>query len=477
LFEFNSKNGDIGNVDGNLICLPALPLTSSLLHFPVSETEINQWVYSDNQAKIIAHGWGIWAGLTSFFGSVDGTPTRAFETWNTTNNMLYQIKASSGVQSQLLKNKATVGVLEDEGLKLSLPNQFKNSAHAQKSTKEVKVVGGADTNIFVSVAYNPPAAKHTIDNRLLLQSTLKQYLAQGYTDIPNFPSNAITVKPVYKLITQDKLTNGIYIFPGWPGTPSPAKAFPESDWNQCVYVDINATQSSANSNDPNCNNRTDENTFALNDFIYEKIDQDNAEYLTKQLSLGDKNVKAGDYAILIGMHVTSREVTRWTWQTFWWSANVDTPYLPSSEAIAAARPDILDSAAKHYAMALTYSMVAPAQPITGGSSIGTSVIGYNPHLEAGFDPDTFQIVRSINNMVNGKSTNTVNAYGVQTNCMTCHNLAQFDPNKTYNSDNRETPYGTDYYMATDDDEFSGKLRLDFAWSLLASMETDDQPAK
>lgn len=48
--------------------------------------------------------------------------------------------------------------------------------------------------------------------------------------------------------------------------------------------------------------------------------------------------------------------------------------------------------------------------------------------------------------------------------MTCHNLAQFDPNKTYNSDNRETPYGTDYYMATDDDEFSGKLRLDFAWS-------------
>lgn len=207
---------------------------------------------------------------------------------------------------------------------------------------------------------------------------MKQYLAQGYTDIPNFPSNAITVKPVYKLITQNKLTNGIYIFPGWPGTPSPA-----------------------NSNDPNCNNRTDENTFALNDFIYEKIDQDNAEYLTKQLSLGDKNVKAGDYAILIGMHVTSREVTRWTWQTFWWSANADTPYLPSSEAIATARPDTLDRAAKHYAMALTYSMVVPTQPIIGGSSVGTSVIRYNLHLEAGFDPNTFQIVRSINNMVNG----------------------------------------------------------------------------
>ena len=95
-----------------------------------------------------------------------------------------------------------------------------------------------DTRIFVSVAYNPPAAHHAITNKLFLQSTLNAYLQDGYTEIPNFPDNSITIKPVYKIISKN-VTGGIYKFPGWPGTPSPARAFPEEDWDSCVYVDIN----------------------------------------------------------------------------------------------------------------------------------------------------------------------------------------------------------------------------------------------
>jgi hypothetical protein len=46
-------------------------------------------------------------------------------------------------------------------------------------------------------------------------------------------------------------------------------------------------------------------------------------------------------------------------------------------------------------------MVDPAQPILGGQNVGRSVIGYNPHLEAGFSPKTFQIKRAIH----GKTLN------------------------------------------------------------------------
>ena len=47
------------------------------------------------------------------------------------------------------------------------------------------------------------------------------------------------------------------------------------------------------------------------------------------------------------MHVATHEIKRWAWQTFWWSANAGQPYLPSSGAIAAARPmKYLDAAAQ-----------------------------------------------------------------------------------------------------------------------------------
>ena len=169
------------------------------------------------------------------------------------------------------------------------------------------------------------------------------------------------------------------------------------------------------------------------------------------------------------MHVTTREIKRWAWQTFFWTANVAQPYLPSSTAIAALAPSTLDPAAKHYAMSVAYQMVKPAQPIMGGENVGASHIAYNPHLEANFTKQVFQINRAING-------DTYNEYGVETNCMTCHNLAQYDPKVNYKENggaNRETPYGTDYYMAIDDAVFDNVLRLDFAWSIIGNLELDD----
>ncbi len=466
--------GDIGNIDGHLVCLPDLPKTDPNFVFPKSETTINEWVYGNNEDAIVKHGWGLWSGLTSYVGTVDGTQVRAFETWNTPTNMIYQtetLRSSKARSVKKLKKAGVTGLIEKApNLKLSIPNQFKNRPDLKgKLSNAVKAAtpDDGDTNIFVSVAYNPPAAQHAISNALFLQSTLNEYLKNGYTDIPDFPSNAITIKPVYKVITAANTKNGIYTFPGWPGTPSPAKAFPEQDWNSCVYIDVTGSGTGGNTIDKGCKGRNAANTFYLSNFIHNKITAADAKYLRSQLSI---SANAGDIAILVGMHVTTREIKRWAWQTFFWTANVSNPYLPSSSAIAALQPSSLDSAAKHYAMSVAYQMVKPAQPIMGGANVGESHIAYNPHLEANFNKQVFQINRAING-------DTYNDYGVQTNCMTCHNLAQYNPKVNYKENggaNRETPYGSDYYMSLDDPVFNNVLRLDFAWSIIGNLKLDDQ---
>ena len=39
-----------------------------------------------------------------------------------------------------------------------------------------------------------------------------------YSKIPDFPNEAITIKPVYKVVTQDKVSsNGIYSMSAWHG--------------------------------------------------------------------------------------------------------------------------------------------------------------------------------------------------------------------------------------------------------------------
>jgi len=461
--------GDIANIDGNLVCMPDLPLPSRSMQFPMPETVINDWIYSNDQNAINRHGWEIWAGLTAGVGVVDGIPMRAFETWATPAGMIYQTKtfAQPG-----LKLFSAPPVTPDNGLQLGIPRQFHGrdsssdkpikAAFAEvRSNLKASPVG--DTSIFESVAYNPAAAQHAVANRLFLKSTLNALVEQGYSDIPTFPVGAITIKPVYKVIPADT-PNGIYTFPGWPGTPSPAKAFPEPDWGACVYVNVNGSGPGTGSAiDKGCSTRAKpapQYTFHVDDFIHEILSAEDARYLNQQLGLS--NAKAGDIAILVGMHVTSREIKRWTWQTFWWSADADNPYLPSSSAIADQRPlNVLDHAAAHYAMATAYQMIAPAQPIAGGQSVGQPHIAYNPHLEAGFDPTTFQVHRAIKSDQPGQPAFEGNC-GVQTNCMTCHNLAAYTPP---NSSSKGTGYATDFYMGLDDPIFEGLLRTDFAWSI------------
>ncbi|POA97051.1 hypothetical protein C2134_19050 [Chromobacterium sinusclupearum] len=474
-----TRNGDIANIDGNLLCMPDLPKVHGAASFPMPETQLNEWIYSSRNSELYRHSWDIWAGLNHVVGTVNKVPVRAFETWSTPTLMLYQINSGKMLQANASTAKhSTVGALP--ALELQQPHQFLNITPRLKAAAPDQANVG-DTKIFVSVAYNPPAAQHAVNNKLFLQKTLDQYVKNGYTEVPNFPSNAITIKPVYKHISAQKYANKLYVMPGWPGTPSPAKAFLEQDWGSCVYINIKGSGQGGNSIDQGCKGPNTSNTFYLNNFIHHQLTAEEAKVVQKQIT--GREVVSGDYIILVGMHVTTREIKRWAWQTYWWSANSDQPYLPSNAEIAAFRKQSpLDPAANHYAMAVAYQMVQPAQPITGGQNTGSSLIAYNPHLEAGFDPGVFQSCASVGGAYAAPSdTNcnkpdpSINRYGVQSNCMTCHNMAMYNPKTNYKDKaNRQKPYATDFYMSLQDKAFDGSLKLDFAWSLLGYMQDDSK---
>jgi hypothetical protein len=158
------------------------------------------------------------------------------------------------------------------------------------------------------------------------------------------------------------------------------------------------------------------------------------------------------------MHVAGREIVRWTWQTFWWTPDPANPPAPSSSAIAALRPAELTGAPRHYALATAYAMQAPVQPVTGGENAGRAIYAYNPWVEAAFAPG--DLPDSVPGLApDGDPAD--NHCGVQSNCMSCHIRASFNPAGLATAPR----FAGARYTDLGDPAFVGTLQVDFLWSL------------
>ncbi|RDD63913.1 hypothetical protein [Ferruginivarius sediminum] len=430
-------------------------------HFPEPETTLNKWIRGATDADetlINRHGWGLWAALTQPTGQTVGgiADARVYQTWLTPDSIVQAIEAP---ESAMLKSARRALVLQT-------PGQFHAlGAKAAKAAQGCDFTTSPNECIKVAVSYSPGAAEHAYGNKLFLQSTLRAYANFGYDQIPTFPTYSVVVKPVYKVIRPQN--DKPYAMYTWPGTPHPAKVFPEGpEWGNCVYVDVNNAGKGDGSVDADCSGATSDTTYNVDDFINIKVTQPDLAVL-KDVT-GEQQLHKGDYIILVGMHVTSREIERWTWQTFWWTPDPSNPPLPSSNAVASDMPDALSGAPAHYAMSIGYQMLSPAQPVNGGVNVGELVTVFNPYLEAGFDPAVFQEKRTVQTNAGPVATR----YGVQSNCMTCHSLAMYDPTADYSDGGgpREAPYASDFYLARDDSVFDGNLQLDFLWSVVGFMD-------
>jgi len=412
--------------------------------FPEDSTIINKWIHESKNDAIYLHGWGIWTGLTMPTDQRipgDTTPLKVYETWLTPEEMINSIKGEPVRRS----NRAN----------LKIPHQFSHSRNGRLG----KLVSINDS-IHESVSYSPAAARFAIDNKIFMATTLYDYAVnQKRSEIPSFPKNTITLKPVFKLL---RVTSGQKLFSisAWHGPTPDLKAFPEKDWLTYVTIDVTNSQKHSAS------------LFHLNDFIHFKLNDEDAYFFNKQFSenSGNKfNARAGDIAILVAMHVGSREISNWTWQTFWWAPDTENVPLPSSKAIVARRPAQLRGAARHYAMSLAYYMVNPNEPYSGTNVRGNTNYAFNPYLEAGFGPGVFDTTRSNVILKSGKKIATY--AGVRTNCMSCHRMSTVNPDSLLASNNSITPYVGNSFVSVSDPIFKNQLRLDFAWSVQGNLDT------
>ena len=480
-----------------ITAVPMPPTLSSGQKFPTPAATINGWVTNsivvnnlETNSDILTHGWDIWAALTAnTTQSNNGQTLRRFETWYTPGDVITALRAKEKNSTYKLEDieRSHTGYLKP-------PHQ--GAAHGNQVT-------GGDVVGFVK--YDPSSASHIYNNDLYYFEKLKKMIKEGeIKNIPPFPNSSVIIKPVFYPLTKvDSLGADKYSLPAWPGYTGEVTAeilengFGPSSWSNNIKITTTGKTNTA------------KKVYSINDFIHFKLTKEQAANI---INVIDKGVaKEGDYAVLVGMHVNTRENRRWTWQTFWWSENPTAPHSPSSKAIAKLQDKVkLDAAAKHYAMAAAYSMISPVQPNTGGSNsvtrkefIKESIYAYNPYLEAGFNAATFDIAGALTpdpknpnsggnpyvnehypsgyqnvgalklgtRYVGGK----LNKVGIESNCMSCHSQARiYDVPTT-----KETYqlYVTDQYVDLDAPYFKSSIVLDFVWSIQGNLMNKDQKKK
>lgn len=434
-------------------------------NFPEPEEKIVGWTDTNDQAAMTLHMWGIWTGLTQQTNeSYDGQKLLVFETWRDPDDLIAEGAAgtpTAGATAQRVPRR------------LQRPHQF--FKHSAK-------VDANESTVLAFVKYDPTAAQHIVTNKLFSKAQLDTY-APTPGEVPNFPNTGISLKPVFQTLAP-LVNNRYYQLTTWPGSPQltynsttkmwESKAMPESSWGQCVWIDTQDTGNGPGNGsvDMTCaadgSSRTDANTYGLGRFINFRLTQAEADLLNAEAKAQNQpaDATAGTYSALLAMHVTSREMTRWTWQTFWWVPNPDNPSAPSSQTIASIRPAQLTGAARNYAGCTAYSMENPPQPNTGGKNVGDSVYCFNPYLEAPFtrEPDLPDSIPGTT-IVNGQQVRTPNDVGPQTNCMACHIRANYVPSSGVTNPLPAPNYAGDRYTSLDDPAFNGRVKVDFLWSI------------
>lgn len=415
--------------------------------FPETEATVTGWITAGAVDQIALHGWGLWTALTAPTGAIyERQALRVFETWLTPQDLLAHLEASGSAElGQRPRRVRAVAELDQlRGRPALAPNDR---------------LGGY-------VKFDPTSADHVLRQGLLRLSTLQALLDGGAAQVPPFPASTLVVKPIFQIVPAASLIQGRYFaLKVWDGPPRLPQAIAPQQWPHAIWVDLFGGGADSGEIDPDPasdgRSRTDATTYPLNSFLFFRLSA--ADAAGFDADRPGVNAAAGDLALLVGMHVAGRETVRWTWQTFWWTPAPDAPPAPSSSLIASARPPQLSGAPRHYAMAIAYAMESPAQPVIGGQNAGAALYAYNPWIEAAF---TSADLPDSQPGVDASGLAVANNVGVQSNCMSCHARATFDPGSRATAPR----FSGARYTDLADPQFGGTLQVDFLYSLPRSAQ-------
>lgn len=385
--------------------------------FQTSDT-VNGWIDSLDSKSITQHAWELWGALTTLTDQeLNGQKVPIYETWwDSDEALLAPAQAKAAAERRPPRTR-----------KFERPRQFLHEARA------ARLAGEPDRptfTLFDDVKYNDDIKNFISDHKYNDHAELDR-INNGWgaskpiaeRKLLDFPNTSVMLKPVYRVVSGKSVT----VLPYWAGpvnSSSPDTPGPRTWTKKMVVIppDLGFRPAALSI-------RADEEllpSVPVSDFYNIKLTKDEAQTLGAQ---------EGDYAILVGMHVSSREIDNWTWQTFWWS--LKKPPIPDAVKGRVAAPF------DHYQVAVGYSfMTEPDNP----SSLTTTC--YNPYLEANFGNSVFVRPKQL---------------GIESNCMSCHRCAAWpavtdqQPNPNYVANGIVDP--------ADPAIFAGKTKTDFLWGV------------
>lgn len=384
--------------------------------YPGNRAEFQAWADTWQIDNITTAAWNLWAGMTSDSGQMwEGANLPVWETW-------------CGISETFSKEGCVAGMTRPS-------RAFQAASQIAHGARKAGLQLPADTNVVSFNKFNPSmaaylAAQHpgpggvqysytSMQSQVDLNAAWPQGTAvadRKVVDAPYQPDNGDAIgfagmetKPVIFLVKATGLTP----MPLWQGTQqstTPVNATPET-WLTCVLLDptnkggpdtapVAATPEQIKQAVPSPSLACQSYLYAPLSTIYNfRMDQADADNWNRNLANnGDQGqglkAAAGDFGVLAGMHVNSKTIVNWTWETFWWQPGPDAPNnFPGSKQGMTAN---VKGAWRNYAMCTAWNQ-------TKGNASSEMVVCFNPFLE----------------------TSSGIPAGQTSNCMSCHGVATF----------------------------------------------------
>ena len=385
----------------------------------VDGSNFEEWRRRGDTRSQRRHVWKVIAGLTKA-ASARGEPR--FESW------FGEDEAFSTISSE----HTSRGI-----------RGFSRESPASESAASGGALQSADAPLLTYTLYNDAAYKHIRRNQLYLRSGLERLRRNGSPDnaiaddrsVPTFPTDAVVVKTVWWPVAQGSIT----ALPVWdPEHNSPRQGGNSYiGWQRIVAVDAgkNSELDSTAQIDFAGRSFPHAHRVSLDAFYHVLVDtrmaertmRDSGARMAAAIALG-RSLRAGDYLVLVGANLATRDIGDWVWAAIWWHDQ------PDQGPFAADRPSELTSAWRNYLLQVAFDSDIPAA-VDGGPHIC-----FNPWLEGRF-PD------------GGHGGGTVS------NCMTCHRRASYPP-ASFLPVTRGDPD-----LTKDPAYGAGRLRTSFLWSI------------
>lgn len=305
-----------------------------------------------------------------------------------------------------------------------------------------------DAPVITFVHFNAPAREHVRRHRLFDAAALESMRKAGQPDplvpgsrhIPTWPASAITLMSAWWPVA----ATGTTPLPVWDPAARKRETGSNSyvNWPRVVAIDpalrAGATQATtklefAGRAFPNARRVGLErfSHLAVDEATATRLMADASSRTAALIALG-RPLQAGDWLVLVAMHVMTAELASGVFGTFWWHDD------PRAGPYAAGRTAGLAGPWRHLLMDVAFDAVLPRE------ADGSPRIAFNPRFDAPF-PEV--------------SHGAGRGNGLRSNCVNCHNRASF-PAVSFLPVRRGAP------DLTDDPAYKpGRLRTGQVWSI------------